>query len=336
MERVTQEKTAIVTGGNSGLGYRVAEATATLGRGWRVVVAGRNEQKVAGAVRAMISGTGNENIEGTALDLGSMKSVRRFVEGFAARDDLPPLRAVVCGAATQIVSGTRYTEDGFEATFGVNHLGHFLLVNLLLGHLAPPARILFVGSGTHDPGQFANRAMNMSSPRYADALTLAYPEEDGEAKPSEVGTGRYATSKLCNILFTYELDLRLKEAGVSTSEAPITVNAFDPGLMPGTGLARDYNSVAWFIWRYVMPALTFLPTVNRPKRSGEELARLVLDPQLKNVSGKYFVGRESVPSSKESYDRRKWKELWQTSAELVNLSSNESVLPTETSGSTNR
>lgn len=329
METGKQPKTVVVTGGNSGLGYQTAKVIAGSGQEWHVVVAGRNEKRVADAVRELISETGNENVRAMALELGSMKSIRRFVESFVAREDLPPLQAVVCGAATQIVSGTRYTEDGFEATFGVNHLGHFLLVNLLLEHLVSPARILFIASGTHDPTQFVNRAMNIAPPRYADARTLAYPEEDGDVKPSGVGTGRYATSKLCNILCTYELARRLKEVGLSTSEAPITVNAFDPGLMPGTGLARDYSPAAWFAWRNFMPALTFLPGVNNPSRSGEDLARLVLNPQLENVSGKYFVGKEPAPSSEESYDRRKWKELLDTSAELVHLTPHETILPLE-------
>jgi hypothetical protein len=101
----------------------------------------------------------------------------------------------------------------------------------------------------------------------------------------------------------------------------VTVNAFDPGMMPGSGLARDYGAVQRFAWRFVLPALRlFVRNVNSIERSGEALARLVVDPALATTTGKYFEGLREIPSSRESYDTAKASELWETSAALAGVS----------------
>jgi hypothetical protein len=94
-----------------------------------------------------------------------------------------------------------------------------------------------------------------------------------------------------------------------------TFNAFDPGQMPGTGLARDYPGIFTFAWRRVMPAPTVISGLNRhtPKQSGVALARLVLDQRLADTTGKYFSGRREIRSSVESDDTRKAADLWDTS-----------------------
>ena len=94
---------------------------------------------------------------------------------------------------------------------------------------------------------------------------------------------------------TYELARRL-------ADRDITVNAFDPGLMPGTGLSRDYGPVARAVFATVARALVVLPGVNTPRTSGADLARLVTDPALETVTGRYFVRRSPVKSSTASYD----------------------------------
>jgi NAD(P)-dependent dehydrogenase (short-subunit alcohol dehydrogenase family) len=313
--------TVVITGGNTGLGYECARAIATSGEPWHVVLACRSEKKAAGAVRKLAAGRGSSPVEAMALDLASLASVRRFAGELAARD-LPPLRAVICNAGIQIVTGVTYTEDGFETTFGVNHLGHFLLVNLLLRQVVPPARIVFVSSGTHDP---ENKTW-MPPPRFMDAKSLARPEPSADSGESPAITGgrRYSTSKLCNILCAYELARRLQAEGLSTPERPITVNAFNPGLMPGTDLARGYSPAKRFAWYYILPYVLPLlrllhANVNSIEASGRALARLVLDPELEGVTGRYFDGRKEIRSSAESYDEKKAAELWEASADLVGL-----------------
>ena len=138
-----RSQTIILTGGTSGLGYACARTIAASHPDWYLVIASRNQRQGTQAVNTLKHQTGNEQIEWMPLDLASLASVRAFAKDFAARD-LPPLHAVICNAGLQVVSGTTYTQDGFEMTFGVNCLGHFLLVNLLLPQLVAPARIVFV------------------------------------------------------------------------------------------------------------------------------------------------------------------------------------------------
>ena len=211
----------------------------------------------------------------------------------------------MCNAGVQVISGTQQTVDGFEMTFGVNHLGHFALVQGLLDKFSRPARILVVSSGTHDPG----KRTGMPEPRYTSATELAAtPADDGSSE----GRRRYTASKLCNLLFTYELDRRLDHGARG-----ITVNAFDPGLMPGSGLARDYPPLQRLAWRFLLPALRILPQVHSTRTSGANLAALVDDPRFDGVTGKYFDGLKPVLSSADSYARDKSRDLWETSERLA-------------------
>src|SRR5271156_4130032 len=215
MQSSLHMNTAIVTGANTGLGFECARALAETGD-WHVVVACRSAEKGRAAVERLLAQTRHKEIEAMTLDLASLESVRNFARDYAA-ERRPPLRAIVCNAATQIVTGRTFTKDGFETTFAVNHLRHFLLVNLMLAQLAPPARIVVVSSGTHDPAQ----TTGMPPPLYRRARFLARPDEDTRLLDEPQGTaGRraYTTSKLCNVLFTYELDRKLRaEKGGGTN-----------------------------------------------------------------------------------------------------------------------
>jgi light-dependent protochlorophyllide reductase len=296
------KRTVLITGGTSGLGLRAA---AELARDptWHVVITGRDRQRSQTAAAKI-------GAEPEVLDLGSLDDVREFGERFRG-GGRPPLAAVVCNAGLQQISGLTVSDDGYESTFAVNHLGHFLLVALLLEQVTTPARVVIVSSNTHDP----ERRTGMPVPRYGTAAELARPDADRQSDDSPVTAGRrrYTTSKLCNVLFTYELDRRLGGRGV-------TFNAFDPGLMPGTGLARDYPAYQRIAWRFVMPALTLISaSVNTPRTSGRALARLIVDPTLDARSGRYWSGTREIRSSADSYDPAKAADLWNTSLELAGL-----------------
>ena len=203
MAATGDEKTVVITGGNAGLGFECARNTSASDPGWRVVLACRDLDRGERAARELNEEFGDGRVEAMVLDLASLDSVRVFARGLRARisaGELPPLRALVCNAGIQVVTGTTYTEDGFEETFGVNHLGHFLLVNLLLGDLEAPARVVLVSSGTHDPAQ---RTGMPSGPRWREPEMLAWPERYlaiPEESPSTTGRRRYTSSKLANIL----------------------------------------------------------------------------------------------------------------------------------------
>jgi NAD(P)-dependent dehydrogenase (short-subunit alcohol dehydrogenase family) len=199
-------QTAIITGGNGGLGYQCARVIAAASPQWQVIIASRDHAKSEEAVRSIVAETRNSHVAAIELNLGSLDSVRRFSEDFAARG-LPPIGAIVCNAGIQTVRDLTHTDDGYETTFAINHLGHFLLVNLLLRHLSDRARIVMVSSGTHNPDQFTG----MPKPDYSDAISAAQRKSDTD--PGTAGRRAYTTSKLCNIMFAYELSRRLKAEG---------------------------------------------------------------------------------------------------------------------------
>jgi NAD(P)-dependent dehydrogenase (short-subunit alcohol dehydrogenase family) len=318
---------ALVTGGNSSIGYECARALARAG--WHVVIASRNRAASKDAVAKITQESGGDAASELGLDLGSLADVRRFAAEVEARD--LPIRALVCNAGMQTTSGAvRRSPDGFEMTFAVNHLGHFLLVNLLLARLIgrAPARIVVVSSGVHETERFTG----MPKPAIADLDILAAtggPERDRFSGPLA-----YVNSKLCNLWFTYELARRIEAAGLARDGRSLAILAFDPGLVTGSGLARDYPPVLRFIWEHVLPALTrplaaFVPGISTAKKSGAALAKLVLDPALADASPKYFPSHtrwREARSSKDSYDASRWRTLWEASVRMTKLTPSESPL----------
>jgi NAD(P)-dependent dehydrogenase (short-subunit alcohol dehydrogenase family) len=206
------------------------------------------------------------------------------------------------------------TADGFEATFGVNHLGHFLLVNNLMPLLTPPSRVVVVSSGTHDPAQKSG----LPAPAWNSPAALSkgvMGRDAAEDKAFTRGQRLYTTSKLANVYFTRALADHLPSG--------VTANAFDPGLMPGTGLLRNAPAPLRFVGKYILPRTIpllrrfFSPNVHTAEESGRSLARLLTDPALSGTSGKYFEGEREIRSSDESYNDARATDLWQGSLALT-------------------
>jgi NAD(P)-dependent dehydrogenase (short-subunit alcohol dehydrogenase family) len=285
----------IITGATGSLGLECARALAARAPDARLLFAVRDPARGEAAIAEL----GLQDRAGAdALDLASLASVTAFV----ARHRAESIDAIVCNAGMQLAGDEpRLSVDGIELTFAVNHLGHFALVDGLLGALAPGARIMVVASDTHDPRKFTG----MPHPAYTTCERLAHPAQ-GETVS---GRRRYTTSKLCNVLYAYELARRL--AG---DERRITVNAFNPGLMPGTGLARDASAFQQLVWDRFLPRLTFLPFVRTPQQSGADLARLTAE---ETATGAYFDGPRAIRSSRQSYDEETARELWSGSEQLL-------------------
>jgi NAD(P)-dependent dehydrogenase (short-subunit alcohol dehydrogenase family) len=323
---VRRDDVVLVTGGNSGIGFECARSLARAGR--HVVIASRDRTASAEAVRRIDRESGEGSASELGLDLGSLDSVRQLVKEIQSRD--LRLRGLVCNAGLQVQHGPRFSSDGYELTFAVNHLGHFLLVNLLLASLAAnaPARIVVVASGVHDPSM----RTGMPKASVSDLETLA--ATGGPEKGRFDGRLAYVNSKLCNLWFAYELAHRIEAAALTSEERPLTVNGYDPGLVPGSGLARDYPPVLRFVWDRVLPGLArvlspVLPTINPAPKSGAALARLVTDPTLERVTGKYFPSHSrwnEAASSDASYDRERQRELWDASVRMGRLAAGESPL----------
>jgi len=238
-----------VTGGNTGIGKATAEALAK--QGWRVYVTSRSRDKGEAAVASIKAAAGSDSVFFLALDLADLSSVRSCAEGFLARGE--PLHVLVNNAG---VAGTRgLTKQGFELMFGVNHLGHFLLTQLLLDRLtsSAPARVVTVASDAH----YSARGIDW------DALR----------RPARgiTGLGEYAVSKLCNVLFSQELARRAAGTGVTTY-------ALHPGV------------VASDIWRRVPWPVR--PLMTRRMLSVDEGAATSLfcatSPEVAEASGRFY------------------------------------------------
>jgi NAD(P)-dependent dehydrogenase (short-subunit alcohol dehydrogenase family) len=196
-------RTAVVTGGNSGIGYHTVAALA--GHGARVVIASRNEAKGRAAATEL-------KAEWARLDLADLASVRAFAEGFTG-----PLDLLINNAGVMAIP-RRQTADGFEMQFGTNHLGHFALTGLLLPALLASGnqpRVVTVSSGEHHRGSIDFD--DLMSERSYGQMTA------------------YRRSKLANLLFMFELQRRADAAGV-----PLCSVAAHPGFS-ATNLGHDGN-----------------------------------------------------------------------------------------------
>lgn len=314
-------RTAVITGGNSGLGHSCAKAllTAQGDAPWHLVLACRDTAKAESVAESLRKEAGAAKVSVMPLDLASLASVRSFAGALKEKlstGEMPALKALVCNAAVQ--GAKKFTPDGFESTFGVNHLGHFLLVELLKGSLSPGSRVTVVASGVHDPTQTGT--WSVPAPAWNDPDALARGELGPASKGDDEGKDRmrrYGTSKLANVYFTYALARRLPEG--------VTANAFDPGLMPGTGLTRAYPAPMLWLWMHVMPRiipllrLAISPNIHTADESGAALARLAAGAELAGVNGKYFEGRKEIRSSDESYDKGRADELWDASLRLTGV-----------------
>jgi len=318
-------KTVLITGANSGLGFEAAKYIVQHRKDCYVLMVCRSKERAIAAINDITKNchgkTQITNIGYMLCDLSSFASVRLFAHQLKDRlqnNEIPPLKSIVCNAALQFLASTTRTEDGYETTFQIAHLSHFLLVNLLLTSLSRPSRIVFVSSGTHDPSQ----ATGMPVPKYESVEILA--------KPVEATSGQqcYTNAKLCNVLCAYEFVRRLVSANVNSDSMPlISVTAFDPGLMPGTGLARDYNGFLKFMWHNVLPVLTlFANNINTPEKSGYNLANLAVGSEHEGITNKYFIGNKSAPSSNTSYDTNIAADLWIGSVKLTKMLPDETPL----------
>jgi len=243
------ERTVVVTGGNTGIGKATAEALAR--QGWRVYVASRSRDKGEAAVASIKAAASSDSVFFLALDLADLSSVRACAEAFLARGE--PLHVLVNNAGVAGVRGL--TKQGFELIFGVNHLGHFVLAQLLLDRLtsSAPARVVTVASDAH----YSARGIDW------DALR----------RPARgiTGLGEYAVSKLCNVLFSQELARRAAGTGVTTY-------ALHPGV------------VASDIWRRVPWPVR--PLMTRRMLSVDEGAATSLfcatSPEVAEASGRFY------------------------------------------------
>ena len=276
-----QGKICLITGGSDGIGYAACSELARMGA--RLIIVGRNPAKTEAAVRQIIADTGNPAVEYLLADLSSQREVRRVAA--EAMERAPHLDVLLNNAGAIFLSGG-CSADGIEMTFALNHLSYFLLTSLLLEHLrkAPRARIINVSSCAHE-----------SSGRFR--------LEDLPEPSSNRGYPAYKRSKLCNILFTYELARRLGGEN-------ITANALHPGLVR-TNIARNNGLLGRVVNLFIgVRGIT-------PDKGAETPVYLAASPEVEGVTGRYFVDCRPVPSSGMTYDADLAARLWDLSASLT-------------------
>ncbi len=276
--------TVLITGGNAGIGKETAVGLARTGA--RVAITARNAAKGDAAATEIRERVPDADVDVVPLDLASFASIRRCAEDVGRRYDR--LDVLVNNAGLVQLQRT-VTEDGFETTFGVNHLGHFLLTSLLLGQLraSAPARVVVVASNAHK------------------AARTGLDFDDLQAERGYSSLGAYNRSKLANIYFSRELARRLDGTGV-------TANALHPGFV-GSRLGRDGD--AGLAGDLAMIVLR--PFALSPKRGARTSIYLASSPDVAGVTGKYFARRRPVATSRVGADDVAARRLWDVSEELV-------------------
>ncbi len=273
---INQRRVALITGGNSGIGF--ATVTKLAAHAFHIILASRNQAASAQAIARICQLNPNASLESLPLDLASFASVRQCAAAFQAKGY--PLHLLINNAGGSIPGKqASFSPDGFEMTFATNHLGHFLLTNLLLSSLkqSSPARVLTVSSQLHVPGY-----------GYGPGPDFDYDNLKGEKYyDSRVF---YKNSKLANMWFTYELQRRLSSMGV-------TSNAVCPGFVPEAIADRRKNPLERFLYKQIFARMPFARSLDQASNS--YLAAAV-DPRFEGLGGKFIVDGKIIPSSDES------------------------------------
>jgi NAD(P)-dependent dehydrogenase (short-subunit alcohol dehydrogenase family) len=279
-----QGKVVVITGSNIGIGLETAVGVAK--EGATVVMACRNQAKAAAAAAEVTDRTGNKDVHVVALDLADLASVRRAAEAILAGWDRLD---VLVNNAGGTWSERQETAQGIELTFGVNHLGHFYLTNLLLDRLkaSAPSRIINLSSVGH---HMAFRGMRF---------------EDLQSEQRYAGMEAYGRSKLANVLFSRALASRLEGTGV-------TANAVHPGpVRSGFGMDGDLKGLMGLGNRVIRPFE--ISSAAGAKTS----VYLATSPAVEGKTGMYWVRRKPGHMSAQARNDEQATRLWSESEALL-------------------
>lgn len=292
------KKLILITGANSGLGFQCSLDLAKQDN-THVILAGRSKQRIDEAVAKVAEAMAASSVvEGAVVDLASIKSVRQFARELIQRD--LQFFTIVCNAGVQLATKA-FTDDGFEATVGVNHTAHFLLLKLLKDRTQ---RIVMLSSETHDPNEVKNlRPLDMTN-------------VDGLAKGLEPFDAMqvYATSKLCNLLFTKEFVRRYPDGP--------EILAYTPGLTPATGLFRNHGFIIRLFITYIFTFMNWWDggRNSTPEYSGGFMARIASANSWQENGwkpGDYIRVDEVWKASAQACDEKLGKELWDKTEEWI-------------------
>lgn len=312
--------TVIITGTSSGVGLHAANALAN--RGWKVIGACRDIQKAERAAQTL--GINPSNYSIMQLDLGSLESVRNFVSTFRATGQ--PLDALVCNAAVYLprLKTPQYSPEGYEISVATNHLGHFLLANMMMEDLKQSSldqkRLIILGTVTANSKEFGGK---VPIPAPADLGRLEGLEAGFKAPIAMIDGKKfkpgkaYKDSKLCNMMTVRELDRRFADSG-------ITFSSLYPGCVADTPLFRNTPKLFQKIFPWFQKNIT--KGYVTQELAGDRVAQVVADEQF-SQSGAHWswgnrqkAGRESfVQELSDRASDEKATRMWDISMKLVGL-----------------
>ena len=270
----------VLTGATRGIGQAAAIELAR--RGVELVLVGRSPARVQDTARAAAAAGNAAPVHQHVADLAELDEVRRLAVELL---DTYPRIDVLANNAGALFTSRHETADGFEQTFALNHLSPFLLTNLLLDRLVGSrARVITTSSDAHKQGKLDIDDLNCEDAKYS-------------------AWQAYRASKLCNVLFTRELQRR----------APALIaNCFHPGVIR-SGFGKNDGALARISMTLAGPFLS------SPQKGGDLLAWLALDPAAGQLRGEYVEKRRPVPPSPQAVDDDLARELWERSARLTGL-----------------
>lgn len=315
-----RKSTAIITGASSGVGLYATKALAQ--RGWHVVMACRDLQKAKKAAEEV--GIPEGSYTAMFIDTASLESVRQFVKDFRATGR--SLDALVCNAAIYmpLLKEPLRSPEGYELSVATNHLGHFLLCNLMLEDLkhssSSDPRLVILGTVTHNPKELGGKIP--PRPDLGDLKGFA----DGFKAPITMIDGKkfepvkaYKDSKVCNVLTMRELHRRYHES------TGITFTSLYPGCVATTALFRNHYPLFQKLFpifqRYITGGFV------SEELSGERVAAVVADPEYRQSGAYWSWGNRQKKDRKsfvqqvspEASDADKAKRMWELSEKLVGI-----------------
>lgn len=313
-----QKPTVVITGASSGVGLYAAKALAK--RGWYVVMACRDLDKAQKAAQTVEIPQGSYTL--IQIDLGSLQSVRDFVRVFRARG--LTLDALVCNAAIYmpLLKEPLRSPEGYELTMTTNHLGHFLLCNLMLEDLKKSSyrdrRLVILGTVTHNPDELGGKIPPQPNLGNLEGFAEGFKEPismiDGKAfEPVKA----YKDSKVCNILTMRELHRRYHES------TGITFSSLYPGCVADTPLFRNHYPLFQKIFPWFQKNIT--GGYVSQELAGERVAQVVADPEYRQSGAYWSWGNRQKKNGKsfvqqvspQARDDERGDRMWDLSARLV-------------------
>jgi NAD(P)-dependent dehydrogenase (short-subunit alcohol dehydrogenase family) len=306
--KAVKQEAVVITGPTRGLGLATALNVARISPGTVLLLLGRAGSALDAAV-AQVRAAGATDVVAVPLDQASQAAIRVAAEETQriVRDRQLAVTALVANVGIQTAATTTMTRDGFEQTFGVNVLGTHLLVRLLEPVLAAGARVVLVGSGTAEDRR---RDGLVPIPRWEDPMALAYPRSSDET-PMAAGRRAYATSKLAMLYLAHAMARR--------SAYRFTVDVYDPGMLPGTSLARDASLAQRIAWQAMAPFARWIPGSSTPERSGRVLAALALGQRGANGDRYLSIDRDTDPTP-TAFNQAREERLWEVAEQLTTAS----------------